>query len=276
MTMSYFKAEGLAPRKRLEKEAVNLAMQNRWEEAVQKNREILGAFPSDVDAYNRLGRALMELGRYGEARESYTRALEYDAHNSIARKNMARLATLGEGVARPASGRVAPQQLFLGEVGKVGVVHLMNLAPQEVLAALAPGDEVTLKGKGQVLSTETPQGVYLGDAEPAHGPRLAKLIQGGNRYIAAIAGLNRGAVKVVIKEVYQDPGQEGRPSFPPKESDGFRSYVREGLVRAGAREEPAEGEYESGGWEEEEETEETETLPQGFSYVGGAATEEEE
>ena len=44
------------------KEAIDLAMQARWKEAVTVNREIVQDFPEDVDAYNRLGRAYLELG----------------------------------------------------------------------------------------------------------------------------------------------------------------------------------------------------------------------
>ena len=54
---------------RYAKEAIALAMQGRWEEAVAANRAILELFPEDVDAYNRLGSALMELGEYAFKKE---------------------------------------------------------------------------------------------------------------------------------------------------------------------------------------------------------------
>jgi len=47
-------------------------MQNRWEEAIEANKSLIESFPTDVDAYNRLGRALMELSRYSDAKEVYT------------------------------------------------------------------------------------------------------------------------------------------------------------------------------------------------------------
>ena len=53
------------------KEAIDLAMQGKWQEAVTVNKEIIQDFPEDVDAYNRLGRAYMELGDYKQAREAY-------------------------------------------------------------------------------------------------------------------------------------------------------------------------------------------------------------
>lgn len=277
--MSYHKAESIAPKKRLEREAVELAMQSRWEEAADKNNAIIAAFPADVDSYNRLGRALVEMGSYAEARKAYNKALELDPHNSIARKNLTRMAALSDNgaAARPASkgaARKVSPQMFVGEFGKVGIVNMVGLAPKAVLAKLATGDEVVLKLKGQNLSGETTEGEHLGDVEPSQGLRLAKLMHGGNRYTAAIAGLGEGQMKVVIKETYQDPSQEGRLSFPARPAEGFRPYVREGLLRADGAEEAEEPEAEAR-WEGEDE-EERETLPQGFSFVGGSATEEEE
>src|SRR5512146_1490825 len=75
-------------------QAIALAMQNKWEEAVGGNQTILDLYPNDVDAYNRLGRALTELGRYGEAREAYSKAVKIDPLNAIAQKNLSRLSAL--------------------------------------------------------------------------------------------------------------------------------------------------------------------------------------
>ncbi|MBI4201132.1 MAG: hypothetical protein HY531_02440, partial [Chloroflexi bacterium] len=46
------------------KEAIALAMANRWKEAVTVNRAILDLFPEEVEAHNRLGKAFCELGEY--------------------------------------------------------------------------------------------------------------------------------------------------------------------------------------------------------------------
>ena len=57
-------------------------MQGWWREAVVAHESIIESFPSDVDAYNRLGRAYMELGEYPKAEEAYRRAAEIDPYNS--------------------------------------------------------------------------------------------------------------------------------------------------------------------------------------------------
>src|SRR5579859_726062 len=81
-------------RRHLVEQAIALAMQNRWADAAKVNQSILDAYPDDTDALNRLGRAYTELGRYREARESYQKTVQRDPSNNIARKNLARLASL--------------------------------------------------------------------------------------------------------------------------------------------------------------------------------------
>ena len=82
--MSY-QDEGQVRLKRLRaKQAIALAMESRWREAIAINKSIIAGFPNDVDAYNRLGRAYMELGEYSQAREAYGQALELDPYSAIA------------------------------------------------------------------------------------------------------------------------------------------------------------------------------------------------
>lgn len=224
------------------KEAIALAMDSRWEEAVVANHAILQAVPTDVDALNRLGRALMELGRYPEARGAYEKALEADPDNSIARKNLQRLAVVkaARKAVKPDAGKVAPQS-FVGEEGKVGVVSLSFLAPKDVLARVAVGDEVVLKIRKPNLIVQNAKGEYLGTVESRHGLRLAKLMNGGNKYTAAIASLGQNGVKVVIREVSRHPSQVGRPSFPAR-AEGFRPYMRGSMIKYERGEEGEDGE----------------------------------
>lgn len=77
--------------KRQSEEAVELAMRGCWEEAVVVNQGIIEGTPGDVGAYNRLGKALLELGELYRAREAYSNALKLEQTNAIAIKNLARL-----------------------------------------------------------------------------------------------------------------------------------------------------------------------------------------
>ena len=224
-------------RRQRAEQAIQLAMQGQWEEAAKVNRVIIDVFPNDVDAYNRLGKACTELGRYADARDAYGKALGLDPHNSIAQKNLARLASLGEVAApRPEAGTKLSPHLFISETGKTGVTALVRPAAK-VAARLTAGDEVFLRRENSALMVENAQGEYLGEVEPKLSMRLIKLIDGGNRYAAAIATLARDNVRIIIKETYQDPSQAGKLSFPATTGEAFRPYIKEGLVRNDADDE---------------------------------------
>ena len=82
------------------KEAIALALASRWEEAVALNYEIIAAFPRDIEAHNRLGKALSELGHYKAAKDAFRKTLEISPANSIAKKNLQRLDPLGRRCSR--------------------------------------------------------------------------------------------------------------------------------------------------------------------------------
>jgi hypothetical protein len=226
-------------RRQRTQQAIQLAMQGQWQEAATVNEAIIAVFPNDVDAYNRLGKALTELGRYSEARQAYGKALEIDPLNSIAQKNLARLATLGERAAAQAEGgkKLSPQ-MFIAEMGKTGTTVLTRPAAEAVVRMTA-GDEVILRRQNNTLVVESGQGEYLGEVEPRLGRRLIKLMEGGNQYAAAIATLSQNDIRIIIKETFQHPSQVGKVSFPPTAGDAFRAYTKEGLVRHDVEEEEA-------------------------------------
>ncbi|MBI1886287.1 MAG: tetratricopeptide repeat protein [Chloroflexi bacterium] len=270
-----YQAEDRAKVRRQQTElAIQLAMQGRWEDAVKVNRTLISVFPSDVDAYNRLGKALTELGRYGEARDAYSKALELDPHNAIARKNLTRLAALGEEAAPRRSAQKLSPQMFIEEMGKTGVTTLVrpNL---EVAARMTAGDQVFLVRENGTVRIESSQGEYVGEIEPKLAQRLVKLIEAGNEYVAAITGLSdSGDVKVFIRETFQHPSQAGKLSFPPTVTETFRPYVKERLVRQDAEDEDFGYGEEGEDWEQTGEPTADVTIYQ--INPGGADTEAED
>ena len=268
---------GLFRRQRTQ-QAIQLAMQGQWQEAAAVNRAIIAVFPNDVEAYNRLGKALTELGRYAEAREAYGKSLELDPLGSIAQKNLARLATLGEEAAVQAEGgkKLSPQ-MFIAEMGKTGTTVLTRPAPQAA-ARMTAGDEVFLRRQNNTLVVESSQGEYLGEVEPKLGMRLIKLMEGGNQYAAAIATLSQDDVRVIIKETFQHPSQAGKLSFPPPSADAFRPYTKEGLVRRDVEEgeESFEEAEDAEDWDSHSKDPEVDVTLYEFDAGGEGEGEEEE
>jgi len=206
-------------RRQSSKNAINLAMHGKWSEAIAANNSIIEAFPDDVDAYNRLGKAHLEIGEYAKAKEAYTRALGLDQYNLIAKKNLDRLAYLEEETVTVDGPRKLAPQHFVEEVGKVKVVRLHSLAAPQVLSRMAAGDEVGLKIQGTSLVVENVRGEVLGHVDPRYSQRLIKLIQGGNQYESAVVSPSPNEISIIIREIYQDPSQAGRLSFPSREEE---------------------------------------------------------
>jgi tetratricopeptide (TPR) repeat protein len=244
-------------RRVLPEKAIALAMQNRWAEAADVNRKIIELYPNDADAYNRLGKALLEMARYREALTTYKKAIELDPNNIIAKKNVERLAHLAaqepaaeaapvKDAPRPTTGegeRINPN-IFIEETGKTGLTTLMKPGERAVLLKLTAGDRMDLRVNENALEVYDEFGNYVGSVEPKLAKRLIGLLQGGNRYTAAVTTVAENAITVIIRETYQHPSQRGKFSFPPKAlpAGAYRPYMREGALRYGL-EEDEEGMY---------------------------------
>ena len=251
-------------RRQLTDAAINHATHGDWEAAAEANRQLLELGP-DTDAYNRLGKALAELGQHQGALEAYEQALSRDATNRIAERNVDRLRVLlagGDGAARPKSrGRAekAAAAHFIEEMGKTGHARLVNLAPPRALAPLSPGDAVDLVADGDQLMARSGK-VEVGLVEPRVGTRLLKLMETGNRYDAAITVIHEDEVRIIIREVFAHPANFGKVSFPGTSAGraaDVRPYMKGSALRYDDEEESEELD------EESEEVEELDTsLPE--------------
>jgi tetratricopeptide (TPR) repeat protein len=221
-------------KRQLADQAIAHASAGRWEEAVEANRKILEMEP-DAEAENRLAKALWEMGELGEAREHYQTALALDPTNRIAERNIERLRVLlseaGEKSVTADGAGKAPVAIFVEETGKTGFAMLTDLATPRLLAHVNPGDAVELVPDGNRLFAEA-NGVRIGVVEPRVAARLLKLIADGNRYSAGITSLGDRDVRIVIREILQDPRNYGKVSFPTAaRSSDLRPYTKGTLLR---------------------------------------------
>jgi tetratricopeptide (TPR) repeat protein len=230
--MTYQEEKQMKLRRQGSKHAIAMAIQGRWREAVEVNKNIVENFPQDTDAYNRLGKAYLELGDYAQAEEAYKRAVELDSFNVIAKKNLSRLPYFSKAAA-DSHGEMskAEPQHFIEETGKSRMFNLYRPAPGETLARIVAGDTVNLKVDGSTLVIEDSRGTYLGMVEPRYGHRLVQLINGGNRYSAAVVGSSSGAVSVIIREVYQSPAQVGLLAFPGRRYEEVATYASDKVFK---------------------------------------------
>ena len=221
-------------KRQLAEQAVAQAAAGSWPEAADTNRKLLDLGP-DAEAENRLAKALWEQGELGAAREHYQSALVLDPTNRIAERNIDRLRTLlvaaGERTVPAQKGSKAPVRIFVEETGKTGFAHLLELPDPRKLAQVNPGDAVELTPEGNRLIA-TSNGVRIGVVEPRVAARLLKLIADGNKYSAGVTSLGAVDVRIIIREIYQDPRNYGKVSFPTAaKSTDLRPYTKGTLVR---------------------------------------------
>ena len=221
-------------KRQLAEQAIAQAAGGQWSDAADTNRKLL-EMGAEADAENRLAKALWELGELGSAREHYQAALALDPTNRIAERNIDRLRTLlvaaGEKTVPAADGSKAPVRIFVEETGKTGFAHLLDLPDAKKLAQVNPGDTVELKPEANRLIAMS-NGMRIGVVDPRVAARLLKLIADGNKYLAGVTSLGAQDVRIIIREIYQDPRNYGKVSFPTAaKSTDLRPYTKGTLIR---------------------------------------------
>ena len=226
-------SEHLKPRSQYGDEAVQLAVAGKWDEAMKLNRFIIESFGADEETQNRLGKALSELGKLKDAKAAYEVALKLNPMNSIAKKNAARInALLHQKEGLKVGGTRVDLNLFVEEMGKTVITTLDNPVGSDICSKVAAGDVAELRIDADGVVAETSRGVRLGLLEAKLARRLIKYMRGGNRYQAGVTSCEGTAVKLIVRETYQDPKFAGKPSFPVrrKREVEFRPYTKESLL----------------------------------------------
>ena len=221
-------------KRQLAEQAIGQAAAGQWSEAAETNIKLL-ELGADAEAENRLAKSYWEQGELGSAREHYQQALALDPTNRIAERNIDRLKTLlvaaGEKTVPAAAGSKAPVRIFVEETGKTGFAHLIDLPDPRKLAQVNPGDTVELTPEGNRLIAMS-NGMRIGIVEPRVAARLLKLMADGNKYLAGVTSLGAQDVRIIIREIYQDPRNYGKVSFPTAaKSTDLRPYTKGTLLR---------------------------------------------
>jgi len=217
-------------RRQLAEQAINMAMANQWQQAIDVNRRLVDEFIPDVEAWNRLGKAYAQLGRIADARAAYESSLKIDGTNTIALRNIQRLSALKDEAPHAAGGAMkhAAPAFFIEETGKTVATTIFSDASKETLALITAGDLLGISRDRSVMVVTTQGNERVGVLDGRLSARLIELQEGGNEYAIATVAVNpqKREVRVLVREMRQSPQLAGRVSFPPETSSGFRAYTR--------------------------------------------------
>src|SRR5438046_5555508 len=144
-------AERIKPRAQYVDEAIELALANRWAEAVQVNRGIMDRFGPDEETLNRLGKAYTELGQLSDATEAYKGTLKMNPVNPIAVKNLGKLQAMRGGQPVPTSKTKVDVDAFIKETGNTSLTALHVRGEGDKRSELAGEDPDTLIVAGDTM-----------------------------------------------------------------------------------------------------------------------------
>ena len=174
---------------------------------------------------------------WATAREHYQAALvdrSDQPHRRAQHQPPARAARRGRRNDRRGQARQqgAACSIFVEETGKTGFACLFDLAigPSSSRRSTPATRSSWCRDGPRLRATRTAS--PIGAVEPRVAARLLKLIAEGNKYAAGVTSLGDKDVRIIIREIYQDPRNYGKVSFPTaaKASD-LRPYTKGTLVR---------------------------------------------
>lgn len=193
-------------------DAINAALEQNWNKAVDANTYLLSIHPNDIDALNRIGFAYIQIGKSKQAKESFEKVLSLDEYNQIAERNLIKLKNKG---AIETNGSMVSPLMFLEEPGKTKVIPCINLAPAATLASIRCGQVVQMKVKKHTIELRDDQQVYLAALPDDISFKLSRFISGGNQYSVVVRSVVKNSLTVFIRELSRGEQFQHQPSFTP-------------------------------------------------------------
>ena len=201
----------------LTRNAIDAALDSRWEDALKLNRQILKLDTQNVDALNRQARVYMEMGKYNLAKKYYSQVVKIDPYNPIAIKNLKIVKSFkikgnSEGVHTNGLLKLSPS-LFLQEPGKSKIVSLLKVAEPQKLSKAYCGMKVDMAIKNRKITIVDSDENYLGVLPDDICHHLLRLLRGGNRYDLFVKSIRVNALSIIIKETHRSKRFKNQPSF---------------------------------------------------------------
>lgn len=204
----------------LEQQAIDAAIANNWELAIELNNKIAKQDKTNIGAFLRLGFAYLQTSQIDSAANAYREALKIQPKNHIALENMERIRILQK---QSANGSQKERKnldpnLFLDVPGKTKTVQLVNLGQKVHLAELSIGQELELKIKKRKIEVRTLSGTYVGALPDDISKRIIYFLEEESEYRTYIKEASLSRILVFIKEVLKGDKVKDFVSFPQSAS----------------------------------------------------------
>lgn len=187
----------------LEKQAIELALQNQWKEAIKINKLILKNDKKNIAALLRLAFAYLKESKISEAKKTYKKVLRLQPSNPTAKENLEKIKVLEEKkvkkIISEKNANLDPE-IFLEIPGKTAVVNLINLGQKNILAQLNVGQKLILRIRRRKIEARTEDDHFVGFLPDDISRRLIFFIKAKSQYSCYIKEIGLKKVVVFIKE----------------------------------------------------------------------------
>jgi len=200
----------------LENYAIDAAIHNNWEKAIEINKEILKQDQENVGAYLRLGFAYLQQRNFEQAQKNYQKAVKIQPSNNVALDNLERLKILQSKKGRKKNFNEAnlDPNTFLEIPSTTKTVALVNIGQKNLVAQLIVGQKVHLKTKKRRVEIRTTNDEYVGCLPDDLSRRLILFLKDKSDYSVHIKEASSNKIIVFIKEVRKGPKVARFISFP--------------------------------------------------------------
>lgn len=192
--------------------AIQRALENNWQEAVDLNQQILADKPNNIDALNRLAQAYIQIGNCQNAKTCLELIFEIDPQNPIAKRNLQKINHFKKNNVLNCQCNSIRNFSFIEEPGKSKTISLIQVGENNILISLQSCSELDMQVKSKTISYYY-QKHYVGRLPDDVARRLIWLIERNNRYKSYLKSIEKNHVRIFIKEIKCSPKNKNYNSF---------------------------------------------------------------
>lgn len=200
----------------LEQQAIDSAIQNNWEEAIDMNKRVLKLDKKNIDAHLRLAFAYLQSNKTILAKKYYKLALKLQPGNRSIAENLERIKFLQlrkSKLPKDKSVNLDPN-LFLETPGKTRSIVLVNPGQKNILAQLSIGRLVFLMPKKRKIEVRSQNKEYIGSLPDDISKRLTIFMKAGSEFSTYIKESSLTRVVVFVREERKGKKVMKYTSFP--------------------------------------------------------------